>query len=138
MLPADHDLEEKLRAAIFANVSKIENVRFYCGGYGEFDGLCARVAHQIKGEFATGETVDVTPYINMEEKLKRVMESNLYDAVVYPPLEKVPYKFAIARRNEWMVRQADLIFAYVTVFWGGAAKTLAYAQRQKKRIVTLT
>ena len=58
-----------------------------------------------------------------------------YDETVYPPLESVPKRYAISRRNEWMVRESDIVIAYVIRGFGGAAKTLEYAQRKKKRIV---
>lgn len=137
-LPVNIDLEETLRRAIFAHVPKTERVSFYCGGYGEFDRRSARVAHEIKGEFSAGETVYITPYLNQEEKLKSLMESGIYDSILYPPLENVPYKYAIVKRNEWMVQQADLIFSYVIHGWGGAATTLAFAKRRRKRIIDLT
>ena len=40
-------------------------------------------------------------------------------------------KFAISRRNEWMVDQADVVVAYVTHGWGGAAAV----ERKNKRII---
>ena len=44
-------------------------------------------------------------------------------------------RFAISRRNEWMVRECDTIVAYVTHGWGGAAKTLEYARRKNKAVL---
>ena len=38
-------------------------------------------------------------------------------------------------RNEWMVDSADVVVAYVTHEWGGAAKTLEYARRCGKRVM---
>lgn len=35
-----------------------------------------------------------------------------YDYLLYPSIENVPYRFAIAKRNEWMVEQADIIVSY--------------------------
>ena len=58
-----------------------------------------------------------------------------YDETVYPPLESVPRRYAILRRNEWMVRRSDVIVAYVLHSWGGAAKTLDYARKKKKIIL---
>ena len=61
----------------------------------------------------------------------------LYDEIVYPELESVPWKFAISKRNEWMVEQADIVIAFVDHDWGGAATTLQYAKRKKKTIINL-
>ena len=71
----------------------------------------------------------VLPYLD------RTVDTANYDGTFYPPLEKVPRRFAISKRNEYMVNEADIVVAYVTHDWGGAAKTLAYARRKQKEII---
>ena len=61
----------------------------------------------------------------------------MYDESLYPPLENVLPKFAISKRNEWMITNADLIIAYVNHSYGGAYKTLKIAKRRKKKIVNI-
>lgn len=58
-----------------------------------------------------------------------------FDDVIVPALEGTPYQYRIVRANEYMVDRADTIVAYVNTPIGGAAKTLAYAERKKKRII---
>ena len=102
---------------------------FYLGGYGSFDLLAASVVRQKKRLNPQIQAVLVIPYLNRESG------EDGYDYTVYPPLESVPPRYAISKRNEWMVMQADVVVAYVTYGWGGAAKALEYAQRKKKRIL---
>ena len=102
---------------------------FYLGGYGAFDSLCASVLRQKKRQAPQLEIVLVLPYLDSN------MMTEGYDRTVYPPLETVPKRFAILKRNEWMADSADTVVAYVTHGWGGAAKTLAYAKRRKKKII---
>ena len=71
----------------------------------------------------------VLPYLN------RKVDASLYDSTMYPPLEAVPRRFAIVKRNEYMVAQSDVIVACVLYSWGGAAATLRCAERQQKRII---
>lgn len=104
-------------------------VTFYLGGYGAFDRVAASVVREKKRQHPHIESVLVLPYLDRE------MDASGYDTTVYPPLESVPRRFAISKRNEWMVDAADLVVAYVTHDWGGAAKTLAYAKRKEKRII---
>ena len=66
-----------------------------------------------------------------------LIRDGLYDSVLYPPLEMVPLRLAILRRNEWMASEADLILAYVRGTCGGASRALAYAQAKGKRIINL-
>ena len=121
------------------HIASNETVQFYCGGYGEFDQLCARACRAFKETHKNCEIVFVTPYIteSKQKDLRVLIESKQYDAILYPPLEAVPLKFAISKRNEWMMSQADLVIAYVAHTHGGAYKTLEYARRKKKQIVNL-
>ena len=102
---------------------------FFLGGYGAFDRLCADVLRGLKGRYRHIRLVLVLPYLDS------AMSREGYDETVYPPLESVPRRYAILRRNEWMVRRSDVIVAYVLHSWGGAAKTLDYARKKKKIIL---
>ncbi len=102
---------------------------FYLGGYGGFDHMCAAVLRELKKANPHIRLVLVLPYLNSS------ILTDGYDETVYPPLESVPKRFAISRRNEWMVMESDAVVAYVIHGWGGAAKTLEYARRKKKRIL---
>jgi len=61
----------------------------------------------------------------------------LCDMSIYPPIENVPLRFAILKRNEWMMKNADLIIAYVKRNYGGAYKSLQVAKRKKKKIINI-
>ena len=77
-----------------------------------------------------------SPYLDKSYS-KLELAKYYYDDVIFPPIENIPRKFAISKRNEWMVNEADLVIAFVTYSWGGAAKTLEYSKRKKKRIINL-
>ena len=102
---------------------------FFLGGYGGFDYLCAAVLRNLKKSYPQIRLILILPYLNSS------MITDGYDETLYPPLESVPKRFAISRRNEWMVRECDTIVAYVTHGWGGAAKTLEYARRKNKAVL---
>lgn len=106
-----------------------EELSFYLGGYGEFDQMAASVVQEKKKLNLNVQSVLVIPYLN------RKYNDEMYDYTLYPPLETIPPQYAILKRNEWMVSEADVVIAYVTHSWGGAAKTLEYARRRGKEIV---
>jgi hypothetical protein len=112
---------------------------FYCGGYGDFDRLASQAIDILRKKYTEVKTekILVTPYITSayQERIRGMKK--FYDDVVYPPLENVPLKFAISRRNEWMVESSDVVIAYVKYSWGGAAKTLTYAKRKHKQIINI-
>lgn len=104
---------------------------FLLGGYGNFDNISASILYELKETYPHIRLVLVTAYID------RGKDSDIYDDVEYPPIENVPLKFAILERNKWMVDNSDVVIAHIIIPAGGAAKTLEYAERKKKRIIHL-
>ena len=101
---------------------------FLLGGYGDFDLMCAKCVRRMKEKYAHIKSVLVVPYID------RKYNKELYDCIEYPPLETVPKRYAISKRNEYMVDKAQVVVVYVRHAWGGASKTLEYAKRKNKII----
>lgn len=79
----------------------------------------------------------IFPYQNKWLEDRRAQIEKEYDEIIYPELERVPLKFAILKRNEFMVGQADRVICYVQTHYGGAYKTLLYAHKRKKSYVNL-
>ncbi len=102
---------------------------FLLGGYGKFDYICAKVIRELKAKYPDVKSILVIPYIGRE------YDKNLYDGSWYPPIETVPKRFAISKRNEYMVKKADALVCCVNHSWGGAAQTLKYALRKNKQIM---
>lgn len=138
-LDIDTALSNKIKETIKNNIDQERSVVFYCGGYGAFDLHCAEICRQLKPKIPNCEIVFITPYItsSQQEKMKYYLESDLYDSVIYPPLENIPLRFAISKRNEWMISESDIVIAYVLHSFGGAYKSLEYARRKKKKIFNL-
>lgn len=114
-------LEESVRQAIAAGAGQ-----FLLGGYGAFDRMAAKVVWDMKQTHPEIQSYLVLPYLDKK------VDAAGYDGTIYPPLESVPKRYAITHRNRWMVDEADMVIAYVTHDWGGAAATLAYAVRRGK------
>ena len=133
------DLSERIKNAIISTTKNCESVSFYLGGYGNFDNHCAMICREIKSTLPHCEIIFVTPYITIQqqEKMKQLLKANIYDSTLYPPIENTPPKFAISKRNEWMISEADLVICYVRRDFGGAYKSLCYAKRKNKRFINL-
>ena len=104
---------------------------FLLGGYGSFDLMSAYTVRSFKAKYPHIKSVLVVPYID------RSFDKELYDYSEYPPLESVPKRLAILKRNEYMVNRSDIVIAYISHNWGGAAKTFDYAVRKGKRIIDI-
>ncbi|MCR4725969.1 MAG: hypothetical protein K5753_01970 [Clostridia bacterium] len=113
------DVEEQVSKLVGELIRTKEFVEFYIGRNGEFD---LQVASIIKREqrnygYDNSSLVLVLPYpiSNLDD-----MES-YYDEVWYPSeLQNVHYKAAIGKRNEWFVKNSDVLVAYVEKEEGGA------------------
>ena len=132
----NNDVKEQLKNILLDETIKNPTYKFYLGGYGDFDGLCLRTLRELKKDFPEIEILFITPYLDKNYS-KLEFAKNYYDDVIFPPIESVPRKFAILKRNEWMVDSADLVIAFVKYSWGGAAKTLEYAKRKKVPIINI-
>ena len=126
---------EEFRKRLYDEIEKqikLGAEEFLLGGYGHFDILCAKKVKELKEKYPHVKSVLVIPYLD-----RKYDYPELYDLSEYPPIEKTPKRYAILKRNEYMVQKADVVIAFVEHSWGGAAKTLDYAKRKKKTVVEL-
>ena len=138
-LVTNEDVKELVKELLREETAEADHVTCYLGRHGEFDRLCAHACKELKKERKGIETIYVTPYITSteHEHIKDLQAQGLCDAVLYPPLESVPPRLALIRRNEWIVANADLVIAYVNHSYGGAYRALCAAKRRGKRIINL-
>ena len=129
------ELEDKIVACI-KEQAKDEHVSFYLGGYGFFDSFALRCCKKYQEIDPESRTVFVSPYRRERYFKDRPYIEENYDEILIPDGVGGEFsKFDISKRNEWMVKRADFVIAYVNVGWGGAAKTLLYAVKHKKPFI---
>lgn len=129
--------DETLLLNLLEKVIKNKNVDFFLGGYGNFDSFAFECAKKYKETHLNAKLIFVTPYLDERLNKEKDFLANIYDGIIYPELECIPKKIAILKRNEWMIKQADYVFAYVNTHYGGAYKTLLYAKKQGKPYTNL-
>jgi len=131
---------DNLTPVVIAAIEKAaqgDKVQFLMGGNGAFDGFALRCGKAYKTAHPDATLLFVTPYLDPEYLARRNIEWSDFDGVVVPPIEGTPPKYAIRRRNEYMVDQADLVIAYVDRIRGGAYTTLCYAYKRSKAYCNL-
>lgn len=128
-------VKPRLRAAVVELMERYGVDRFYVGRQGAFDAMVRSVLREL---------AEAYPHISYAVVLERLPEGrreldapNFSDAIFPPGLETVPPRFAISKRNEWMLRQADYVVAYITHGWGGAARYVEKAARLGKVVINL-
>lgn len=131
------DIDEKRLLEQIEKVTKGNNVDFYLGGYGNFDALAKKCAKQYKTSHPNARIIFVSPYLNKWLNDRREYLEKEYDEIVYPELENIPLRYAIAKRNEWMINHSDYLIAYVRTHFGGAYNALLYADKHNKPYTNL-
>ena len=124
-------IKSKLKNEIIKLI-KNENVdTFYCGGKGDFDKLCSTCIKQIQSDYPFVKSFLILAYMPGEKSEFDLDPYGEYDGTIYPDLENTPPRFAIIKRNEWMINKSDFLVTYITYNYGGAYRTFKYAKRKK-------
>lgn len=128
------DFQEEIKyikkIEFFLQKEKLKDVDFYLGGYGKFDEFALKCCREYKSKNPNCKLIYISPYLGETLKRNREFLQSRYDEIIYPPIENAPLKFAICRRNEWMVQCADFIIGYVNRQYGGAYRAFLYAKRR--------
>ncbi|MFI3167116.1 MAG: SLOG family protein [Bacillota bacterium] len=136
---ADTNLLYKKLVSEIRHLACLGVTEFYSGGYGDFDSLAVRAVFEVQAEFPNIQNTIVVPYITENHLSRYEYTLEKYNAItIYPFETEVLPKFAISKRNEWMVDNSDYIISYVKRDWGGAFNTYEYARRKKKVFIDLT
>lgn len=103
---------------------------FLVGNQGGFDSTVLHTLRLLKEKH---------PYITYNVVLAYIPgakeEWSAYEPMetFYPEgLESVHPRYAISWRNKWMVQESDVVVAYITHSWGGAAQFTELAERKHK------
>ncbi len=118
----------------------IENVigkgvdTFYVGHQGGFDSMVLSCLQNLKKIYQQITISVVLAYLPTQR-----IEYDLYaDCSIYPEgLELCHPKFAIERRNRWMIDNSDFCVCYINQTWGGAYKFAQIAKRHGHKVINL-
>lgn len=129
------EIEPTLRSTLIDLIENHDVDMFYVGNQGSFDSMVRRVLKDYSKAYPIKYYV-VLAY--MPEKINK-FESNEYsDTILFEGFETVPRRFAIDRRNRWMINQSDYVITYVTHDIGsGAAKFKDMAERCGKNVINI-
>ena len=134
-----HDASSDVKPLIKAQVEQLiteENIcNFLVGNHGAFDGMVYTTLRELRELYPKICFNVVLAYMPSQKE-----EYNYIDPMdtLYPEgLETVPKRFAISWRNDWMLKQSDIVVCYVRHSMGGSGKFVEKAERQGKRIINL-
>lgn len=129
------EVERQLEQKIEELVRTKEYVEFLIGREGEFDILAASVIKRVIKHTGLGNCslVLVLPYMKAEFANNEQMFLDYYDEVeICERSAASHYKSAMQIRNRAMVDRSDLVIGCIQNKYGGAFKTIQYAEKQAR------
>lgn len=124
-------IQPKLEAILVDLIQNRHADLFYVGNHGNFDAIVRKTLMKLKKEHFHIRYAVVLAYFPQKQ-------SFLPSETIYPEgMEQTPRRFAICKRNQWMLEQADLVLTYVRRPFGGAAKFKELSEKRKKDIINL-
>ena len=106
---------------------------FYVGNQGQFDAAVRSVLRQLQAVYPHIRYAVVLAYLPVE----KCEAADMSDTMLPEGIEDGPRRFAIERRNRWLVSRADWVVCYVHHSWGGAYQFSRLAKNRGKRVINL-
>lgn len=126
-----HNIKDKLIAIIEKLITEDNVTEFYVGHQGQFDWMVYSVLKELKAKYPQIRFTVVLAYMPDEYKRELYGEDTLFP----DGLENVPKKFAISKRNDWMIQQSGFAVCYVHKITGGAAKFREKAEKKVLKVI---
>lgn len=131
------DSPENIKPVLESTVKQIlkcyPNVTFYVGHNGSFDRMALSVLKKLSVDFPGMSYAVILAYLPTG---KSEFYSDL--PTIYPEgIECVPKKYAISYRNNWIIKNADMVICHITHSFGGAFKFVEKAHKNGKMICNI-
>lgn len=121
--------------ALLRNLIEKEGAsRFFVGNQGAFDHMATGILRQLKREYSHICFTIVLAYLPTKQKTSYVADC---DTLFPEELETSPPRFAIDKRNHWLINRADTVITYVVRSGGNAARFKKLAEKRGKRVINL-
>ena len=125
-------IRSKLKEEIIRLIEEHGVNDYYVGNQGGFDSLVLSVMKELTVSYPQIRYSVVLAYLPDEKRT--IPETN----TIYPEgLERVPKRFCIARRNDWLIEHSRYVICYVAHITGGAAQFMKKAQRKKRTVINI-
>ena len=131
----NRDCGEEIRQEL---LSVIENcivsrnvTRFYVGHNGNFDKMAISLLRQLKNKYPYIGYAVVLAY---HPSLTKTVVYGENESIIPDGIEKVPLRYAIAHRNDWMLKNSECVVCCIQNKYGSAFKYVEKAARAGKEI----
>ena len=125
-------IRSKLKEEIIRLIEEHGVNDYYVGNQGGFDSLVLSVMKELTVSYPQIRYSVVLAYLPDEKRT--IPETN----TIYPEgLDRVPKRFCIARRNDWLIEHSRYVICYVAHITGGAAQFMEKARRKNRTVINI-
>ena len=128
-----HNIRPKLTEIIEKLIAVDGVTEFYVGHQGQFDIMVYSVLKELGEKFPQIRYTVVLAYMPNEHIKELYGENTLFPG----GMENVPKRFAISKRNDWMLKHSDTAIFYVWKVTGGASKFKEKAEKKGLKIIDI-
>lgn len=129
------EIEPILRSALIDMVTNKNVNLFYVGNHGNFDHMVRKQLKEIKQEYPHIDYAVVLAYMPNQKSTSDCKDTP--DCIYPEEMENTLSKYAIIKRNKWMIDHSDYVITYVKYTVGGAARFRGLAEKKGKIVVNL-
>ena len=133
---APEQIKDKLRLAIEDMIINCGVEKFYMGCEGNFDTYARVVVKELAEKYPHIKYNVVLAYMRDEKRYGEYKDYS--DTIVFDGIEKVHPRYAIALRNEWMIKKSEYAITYVKRPIGGAYRFAEMMKKKNKTVVNIS
>ena len=122
-------IKEKLHEETERLISHHGVDTFFVGTQGSFDRMAYAVMKELQQRYSNIKVYRVLAY------MPKPGDNGTADTIVPEGIENAHPRYAIVKRNNWMIDHSDYVIAYVTRTFGGAYQSVERARKKGKRII---
>lgn len=123
------EMMPNLRAQIVHLIENRGVSQFYVGNQGYFDYAVLQILRSCRQIYPQISYSVVLAYMPQQE-LPGIEDT---ETLLPEQVELAPRRYAICRRNRWMLEHADCVVTYIRHAYGGAARYAALAHGRERR-----
>ncbi len=127
---------EPILKNVLIDLIENKNVKiFYVGNHGNFDYIVRKTLKELQENYTHIKYSVVLAY---HPTKKGEFDYKDFSDTIYPfDTENIPPKFAIVKRNKWMIEKSTYVVCNIKYITGGAAECKRIAERKGKIVINL-
>ena len=129
---ATEEVKPKLREIILNLLKSGRVERFFVGNNGNFDLYVQNILQELK-ENGVGVHFDIV----LSSIGEKAVSDNQNETIFPEELANAIPRFAISKRNDWLIKNSSILIAYVKYSFSNSGKLIEKAQKRGLEVINL-